>query len=37
MSHFPKPFYRSTRRLWYVQLAGKQINLGPDREAAFAR
>lgn len=37
MSHFPKPFYRPRRQRWYVQLAGKQINLGAEREAAFAR
>src|SRR5205823_1573436 len=37
MAHFPKPFFRADRRLWYVQLDGKQHNLGPDRTAAFAR
>lgn len=37
MSHFPKPFFRKSRGLWYVQIDGKQINLGPDREAAFQR
>lgn len=35
MAHFPKPFFRPKRQNWYVQLAGKQINLGPDRDAAF--
>jgi hypothetical protein len=35
--HHPKPFFRSDRRLWYVQLDGRQVNLGPDREAAFDR
>ena len=35
MSHYPKPFFRKSRRLWYVQLDGRQINLGPDREQAF--
>jgi len=34
MPHFPKPFFRASRRLWYVQLGGKQINLGPDQNAA---
>lgn len=34
MPHYPKPFFRQSRQLWYVQLCGKQINLGPDREAA---
>jgi integrase len=37
MAHFPKPFFVKNRRLWYVQLGGKQINLGPDRTAAFRR
>jgi integrase len=35
MPHFPKPFFRPARNLWYVQLAGRQINLGPDRAEAF--
>jgi integrase len=33
--HFPKPFYRKSRKLWYVQIQGHQHNLGPDREKAF--
>ena len=37
MPHHPKPFYRKPRKLWYVQIDGKQHNLGPDREAAFRR
>ena len=37
MPHFPKPFYRKPRNCWYVQIAGKQVNLGPDKEAAFSR
>lgn len=37
MSHFPKPFFRKSRNLWYVQLRGKQINLGRDKETAFRR
>ncbi|MBX3451557.1 MAG: hypothetical protein KF777_18495 [Planctomycetaceae bacterium] len=36
MPHFPKPFFRKSRNLRYVQLDGQQHNLGPDREAAFA-
>lgn len=36
MAHFPKPFFKKARRLWYVEINRKQINLGPDREAAFA-
>jgi hypothetical protein len=35
MPHFPKPFFRKDRGLWYVQLHGKQHNLGPDKDAAF--
>jgi hypothetical protein len=34
-AHFPKPFFRTARNAWYVQLDGKQISLGPDRELAF--
>ncbi len=34
--HIPKPFFRKNRNRWYVQLGGKQINLGESREAAFA-
>ena len=37
MPHFPKPFFVKARKLWYVQLGGRQINLGPDRDAAFTR
>jgi integrase len=35
MAHYPKPFFRAPRGLWYVQIDGKQINLGPDKKAAF--
>ena len=35
MPHFPKPFYKQKRQTWYVQVDGKQINLGTDRETAF--
>ena len=35
MAHFPKPFFRPARALWYVQIDGKQINLGSDKAAAF--
>ncbi len=28
MPHFPKPFFRASRGLWYIQIAGKQHNLG---------
>jgi len=37
MPKYPKPFFRTARGAWFVQVAGKQINLGPDREAAFRR
>ena len=30
MPHFPKPFYRKPRRHWYVEIHGKQIDLGPE-------
>ena len=33
---FPSRF-SAPRGLWYVQLDGKQDNLGPDREEAFRR
>lgn len=34
MSHFPKPFFKKARGLWYVEIDRKQINLGGDREEA---
>ncbi len=34
---FPRPWYRKDRACYYVQLDGKQHNLGPDRDQAFAR
>ena len=37
MPRFPKPFFRTARGAWFVQVSGKQINLGTDREAAFRR
>ena len=33
--HFPKPFFRKSRRLWYVQIDGRQHNLGTDKHKAF--
>jgi len=30
MAHYPKPFYREPLGKWYVQIAKKQIPLGPD-------
>jgi integrase len=35
--HYPKPFFRKSRGLWYVQVASRQVNLGPDRDEAFRR
>jgi integrase len=35
--HTPKPFYRPKKKRWYVQLDGKQINLGPDESEARRR
>ena len=37
MPHFPKPFFKKSRGLWYVEVDRRQINLGPDRDAAFRR
>jgi integrase len=37
MPHYPKPFFRAPRGLWYVQIHGRQVNLGPDRDEAFRR
>ena len=37
MPHYPKPFFRAPRGLWYVQVDGRQVNLGPDRDEAFRR
>lgn len=33
----PKPFFRKFTQTWYLTLNGKQINLGPDEEAAFEK
>jgi integrase/recombinase XerC len=35
VAHFPKPFFRPKKNRWYVQLGGKQLNLGPDEADAF--
>lgn len=35
MPHFPKPYFRKSRGFWYVQIDGRQINLGRDRDDAF--
>ncbi len=36
-SKFPKPFYRTARNAWFLQVGAKQIKLGPDRDAALRR
>lgn len=33
----PEPFFRPKKNRWYVQLGGKQINLGPDEAQARIR
>jgi integrase len=35
MPHFPKPFFKKARGVWYVEIDRRQINLGPDKDAAF--
>ena len=35
MPHYPKPFFKASRGVWYVQISGKQINLGKDKDEAF--
>lgn len=37
MAHFPKPFFKKARQLWYVEIDRKQHCLGPDKEAAFVQ
>jgi hypothetical protein len=32
---FPRPYFRSQRGTWCVQLRGRQITLGSDRDEAF--
>ncbi|HEY2828017.1 MAG TPA: hypothetical protein VGJ04_10485, partial [Pirellulales bacterium] len=31
----PKPFFRKQTQTWYVEIDGKQHNLGPDKDAAL--
>lgn len=31
------PWYRKSRKLWFVVLDGKQVNLGPDKAEAFRK
>ena len=35
--HTPKPYFRTSRNCWYVQLDGHETTLGADENAAFAR
>ncbi|MDZ4858026.1 MAG: tyrosine-type recombinase/integrase [Candidatus Hydrogenedentes bacterium] len=35
MKKFPKPWFRPERGVWYVTLAGKQHNLGENKDEAF--
>ena len=37
MAHFPKPFFKESRGVWYVEINRHQINLGIDKDAAFRR
>ena len=37
MKRISQPFYRPKKGRWYVQLDGKQINLGADETGAWAR
>lgn len=37
MPHFPKPFFKKSRKLWYVEIDRRQIRLGADRDEAFRR
>ena len=37
MARHPRPWFRKSRRTWYVEIDGKQHNLGTDREQAFER
>jgi len=37
MPHFPKPFFRTARQCWFVEIDGRQIRLCQDREEAFRR
>ncbi len=34
---FPKPFYRTAKQAWYLQLGRQQLSLGKDRAEAFQR
>lgn len=33
----PKPYFRKQKQAWYVQIDGRQISLGPEKEPAWRR
>ena len=33
----PKPFFRKSKNSWYLQIGSRQISLGKDKKAAFAK
>jgi len=35
MPHYPKPYYRSSRQTWYVQIDGREHTLGRDEDTAW--
>ena len=35
MAHFPKPFFRTARNAWFVQIGSRQIKLGAHKDEAF--
>ncbi|MDB5322866.1 MAG: hypothetical protein JWN40_4497 [Phycisphaerales bacterium] len=37
MAHFPKPFFRSARNAWFVQIGPKQVKLAAEKDEAFIR
>jgi integrase len=37
MAHFAKPFFRTARNAWFVQVGNRQIKLATDKDEAFAR
>lgn len=34
---FPKPFFRKSKKTWYLQLGRRQVSLGKNRDEAFRR
>ncbi|HMP05966.1 MAG TPA: hypothetical protein PJ982_06420, partial [Lacipirellulaceae bacterium] len=33
----PKPWYRKQNKTWYVEIGGKQVNLGRDKREAHEK